>query len=110
VVQEFSAKHPELTFAHAYPGLVRTSIFSTSDSILIKASGYLMPVLGYPFSTSGEETGEYMLHSILSQTKGAFRIGSRGEDLGMKRYFGSEEARKKLWEHTVAATHISPST
>jgi hypothetical protein len=32
---------------------------------------------------------------------GAWRIGSRGEDLGKKRYFGNEIQREKVWEHTV---------
>ncbi|KAG6837754.1 hypothetical protein H0H93_001681 [Arthromyces matolae] len=53
-----------------------------------------------------EESGEYMLHAALSNQKGFFRAGSRGEDIGMSRYFGSDEARKKLWEHTVVATTI----
>jgi hypothetical protein len=48
-----------------------------------------------------------MLYGLLSATKGAFRVGSRGEDIGKKGYFGSEEARKKLWEHTMEATQVS---
>ncbi|KAF9461000.1 hypothetical protein BDZ94DRAFT_1168553 [Collybia nuda] len=110
MIEEFSMRYPELTFVHAYPGLVRTSIFSSADSMLIKASAYIVPILGYPFSTSQEETGEYMLYGILNATKGVFRIGSRGEDIGKKRYFGSEEARKKLWEHTIVETQVSASS
>ncbi|KAG6879025.1 hypothetical protein C0992_005775 [Termitomyces sp. T32_za158] len=59
-----------------------------------------------PFSTSIQDCGEYMLHGLLSNKAGFYRVGSQGEDLGMKRYFGSEEARKKLWEHTVKATEV----
>ena len=49
-----------------------------------------------------------MLYGMLNANKGASRVGSRGEDIGKKGYFGSDEARKKLWEHTVEATRVSP--
>jgi len=45
-----------------------------------------------------------MLYGLFNATKGAFRVGERGEDLGMKKVFGSEDARKKLWEHTAKVT------
>jgi hypothetical protein len=47
-----------------------------------------------------------MLHGLLNASKGAFRVGSRGEDLGLDKYVGSEEARKILWEHTVKTTQV----
>jgi len=106
MVEEFASRYPQLTFAHGYPGVVRTSLMSSSDSPLLRASSYILPALVYPFSTSLQETGEYLLHGLLNHTTGAFRVGSRGEDIGMKRYFGSEEARKRLWEHTVKATQV----
>lgn len=59
-----------------------------------------------PLLTSPEDCGEYMWHGVFNSTKGACRTGSNGEDLGKKRYFGNEESRKKLWEHTVEATAV----
>jgi hypothetical protein len=47
-----------------------------------------------------------MWHAVLNNTKGVFRTGSKGENLGTQRYFGNEEAKKKLWEHTVEATTV----
>ncbi|KAG6917684.1 hypothetical protein DXG01_001659 [Tephrocybe rancida] len=106
MLQDFAAKYPALTFVHSYPGVVRTSIMSSSDSVWLKAASPVVMQLMRPFSASLQDSGEYMLHGLLSNKKGFFRVGSRGEDLGMKRYFGSEEARKKLWDHTVAATEV----
>jgi len=64
--------------------------------------------LGYAFgvSSSYQDSGEYMLHGLLSTTHGAFRIGERGEDLGTKKFLGSEEARRKLWEHTAKVVDV----
>ncbi|KAF8063237.1 hypothetical protein FPV67DRAFT_1672267 [Lyophyllum atratum] len=105
MMQEFSAKNPALTFVHSHPGYVRTSLMSSSDSTLFRAASSLLG-LPSPFSLSYSDSGEYMLHGLLNSRDGFSRVGSRGEDIGMKRYFGSEEARKKLWEHTVRATEV----
>ncbi|GLB40820.1 putative KR domain containing protein [Lyophyllum shimeji] len=109
MLQEFAARNPGITFVHAYPGGVRTSILASSESWWIRASYPLVLGLTYPFTTSLHETGEYMLHGLLNRKEGFWRVGSRAEDLGMKNYFGSEEARKRLWEHTVKATAVSSS-
>jgi hypothetical protein len=60
----------------------------------------------YPFSVSQEVCAEYMWFGLFGGQRGMYRRGSKGEDLGKKRYFGSEEARKKLWEHTVETTKV----
>lgn len=109
MMQEFASGNPALTFIHAYPGAVRTSLMASSDTKWIRASSPLAFGLLYPFTTSLQETGEYMLHGLLNRKEGFWRVGSRAEDLGMKNYFGSEEARKKLWEHTVKATTVPSS-
>jgi hypothetical protein len=81
---------------------------STSDSLIIRAAWYPIMGLGYVFgmSSSYQESGEYMLHGLLSATRGAFRIGQRGGDLGMKKFLGSEEARRELWEHTAKVADV----
>ncbi|KAF9460999.1 hypothetical protein BDZ94DRAFT_1310971 [Collybia nuda] len=106
MMQEFSARHPQLTFAHAYPGPVRTPIMKTSDSTLIRAASYVVHPFFFPFMFSQEDAGEFMLRGLLRSAQGFQRIGTRGEDMGMKNYFGSELARKRLWEHTVNATQV----
>jgi len=109
MMQEFAAKNPALTFVHSYPGAVRTGLMSSSNSLLLRAASPVLIGLAYPFMTSYQEAGEYMLYGLLHNKQGFFRVGSRGEDLGMKNYFGSEEARKKLWEHSIKATEVSSS-
>lgn len=48
--------------------------------------------------------GEYMLSALLQGEKGTYRRGSSGEDIGHKGYYGTDEAREKLWAHTVEET------
>lgn len=111
IVQAFYDFNPSVTFIHGYPGFVRTSLFTKkSNSTLLNLAQPLMNILFHPISTSPKETGEYMWHAIYSSTKGVFRTGSKGESLGKERYFGSEEAKRKLWEHTVEATTIVDHT
>ncbi|KAF5372364.1 hypothetical protein D9615_009253 [Tricholomella constricta] len=107
MLQEFAEKNPALTFVHSYPGVVRTGLASKSETGFIRAGSSLITALVYPFSTSYQDCGEYMLHGLLNSKQGFSRVGSLGEDIGMKRYFGSVEARKKLWDHTVEATKVS---
>lgn len=64
--------------------------------------------LTYPLSVSSADAGEYMWHGVLSSKTGAARIGPKGQDIGMSRYFGNPEQRKALWEHTVETTGVPP--
>ena len=66
--------------------------------------------LTYPFSTSVDDCAEYMWHALLTAKDGFSRTGQAGEDIGMKRYFGNESQRKKLWEHTKEATRVEGDT
>jgi hypothetical protein len=71
----------------------------------------LYPVLFgliYPFSFSMSESGEYHLHALLEGENGSFRRGPKGQALQNtgKGYFSTEEARKKLWDHTLEATTV----
>ncbi|KAG6917685.1 hypothetical protein DXG01_001660 [Tephrocybe rancida] len=106
MLQEYSAKYPALTFVHSHPGAVRSSLISSSDSIWLRALSPVAKQLMRPFSLSYQDSGEYMLHGLLGHEKGFFRVDTQGEDIGMKRYFGSEEAQEKLCQHTVEATEV----
>jgi len=82
---------------------------ATSNSLLLRSTSSLLLGLTRPFSVSGEECGEYMWHGALSTANkpGAWRVGSLGEDLAKKRYFGDAEQRMALWEHTVETVEFA---
>ncbi|KAJ3970168.1 hypothetical protein EV361DRAFT_972019 [Lentinula raphanica] len=107
MIEEFASRHPTLTFIHAIPGAVRTNLFASAQisALAKKAMGIPITLLGF-LLTSKEDCGEYMLNGMLNVANGpgAWRIDSHGEDLAKKRYYGSDEERKKLWEHTVEVT------
>jgi hypothetical protein len=47
-----------------------------------------------------------MIWAMFDGKKGVFRRGEQGDDIGKKNYHGSEDARKKLWEHTAEAVEV----
>ncbi|THU97577.1 NAD(P)-binding protein [Dendrothele bispora CBS 962.96] len=109
MLEGFAARNPTLTFGHAYPGGVRTNLGNAKDSPLwMKASMKLALGLAYPFTVSVRDCGEYLLHGIVNTMNhpGAWRITNDGSDLGKKNYYGSDEDRKALWEHTVQVTKV----
>jgi hypothetical protein len=73
---------------------------SSADSAFLRVISTATLWLAYPWSVSAQEAGRKMLDGILNAKDGFIRIGSKGEDIGVKRWFGTEEERKKLWEHT----------
>jgi hypothetical protein len=95
-----------MAFTHIYPGIVRTPIFHPSPSSYFLRLLYpLWYILSYFFSFSPTESGEYHLHALLAGENGSFRRGPKGDVLKEgEGYFGTEEAKKKLWEHTVEVT------
>ena len=94
-----------MAFTHAYPGVVRTGLLKPSNPALRPFTPVLSGLL-YPFSVPQEVCAEHMLWALFDGENGMFRRGSKGEDIGKERYFGSEEERKKLWEHTVEAVKV----
>ncbi|TFK38848.1 hypothetical protein BDQ12DRAFT_682599 [Crucibulum laeve] len=121
MIESFAALYPKLTFIHSAPGIVRTTLMATSPSPLLRATSSLLLGLTYPFSRSPAVCAEWMWYGVWNTAKsrsespdakgstsipGAWRIGEKGQDVGLTRYFGSEEARKKLWEHTEEAVRV----
>jgi len=90
MIESFAEREPRASFIHIYPGIVRTPLLGT-----------WLKLLCYPVSVEPEECAEYMLHALLYASAGAKRMDSKGDDMGMKSYYGTDEARKRLWEHTV---------
>ncbi|PPR00863.1 hypothetical protein CVT24_000315 [Panaeolus cyanescens] len=101
MIQKFASLNPSLTFIHATPGAVRTSIFASSPSRLLRWMDVLTPVFS-PLMTKPRDCGAYMWHGIYktAATPGAWRIGASGQDLKNYRIFGDEAQREALWEHT----------
>ena len=95
-----------MSFTHTYPGIVRTPLIKTRDRFLQFIHPLTLALI-YPFSYSASDSGEYMLNALLAGDKGSFRRGARGELLGKKGYYVTEEAKKRLWEHTVKVTTIN---
>jgi len=71
--------------------------------LVVHAYGIIFRPLIRPFSVSGLECGEYMRNTVYHTVTqpGPWIIGSNSEDIGKSRYFGDENQRRKLWEHTV---------
>ncbi|TFK18835.1 NAD(P)-binding protein [Coprinopsis marcescibilis] len=110
MMEEYSKRNPGTTFIHSYPGGVKTGLTSKSTSTLIRVAGSVMNTVLSPLLTSQDDCAEYMWSGVFnSDGDGAFRIGSKGEDLKKTRYFGNDEQRQKLWEHTVKTT-ATPSS
>ncbi|TRM70623.1 hypothetical protein BD626DRAFT_391323 [Schizophyllum amplum] len=104
MMQDFAARHPGIAFIHSYPGTVRSSIVKNSDSYLIKGAAYAFWPLLRLTTVSEEECGAYMTYALLHTKPGFARVNNHGDDIGLTRYFGTEEQRKKLWAHTVEIT------
>ncbi|KAH9892461.1 hypothetical protein C8Q73DRAFT_746333 [Cubamyces lactineus] len=100
MMESYLEQNPGISFVHIYPGVVRTPLLQTSHPVL----RYLNPIsyaLLYPFSVAPEDCAEYMLYGLLQTEKGKFsRRNASGDDIGKSRYFGTEEERKAVWEHT----------
>jgi len=107
MIESFAARQPDMAFTHIFPGLVRTTMMKPTHWAL-KPLYPLLYGLSYPFTVSPNDCAEYMLHALLEGENGSFRRGAKGEILGTASgYFSTEEARQKLWDHTVEATTVS---
>ncbi|KIK52348.1 hypothetical protein GYMLUDRAFT_251290 [Collybiopsis luxurians FD-317 M1] len=115
MMEGFAHRFPSITFIHSYPGWVRTPLGLDSPNILIRVLAFLSTSRLSPLSyipMSPEDCGEYQLHGILHSASraGAWRIGKYGDDIGKERgYYCSDEAREKLWNHTVQVTAKNPT-
>lgn len=97
-----------MAFTHMFPGLVRTELTKPAHWAL-EPLWPVMRTIMYPFSISAEDSAEYVLHALLDGEKGFFRRGPQGQLLKNegKGYFSTEEAKTKLWDHTVEVTTVA---
>ncbi|KAF7974035.1 hypothetical protein HWV62_13563 [Athelia sp. TMB] len=105
MIESFAEQQPDMAFTHVFPGLVRTDLTRPAHWALAPL-WLLMQAAMYPLSIAPEESAEYVLHALLAGERGAFRRGDRAQLLenAGKSYHVTEEAKAKLWAHTVAAT------
>ncbi|KAL1754906.1 hypothetical protein FB107DRAFT_214659 [Schizophyllum commune] len=108
-LEEFAFRNPKVSFSHIYPGGVRTGLVKNSGSYLIKAVTYALYPLAYLATVPEEVCADYMTYALLHARPGFSRFDNHGDDIGRKNYDGTEEQRKKLWEHTVEETRSQPT-
>jgi len=106
MVESFAERYPSIPFVHVHPGMVRTPIFGRSPSVMVKMAGLIVFTLARPFTISTEESAEWMWWTLLGieGKRGSFRADPHGRELGKaEKYYGGEEKRKGLFEHTESA-------
>jgi len=99
MIEAFAERNPGMSFTHIFPGIVRTPM-------LWSMLHYLM----YPITTAPEDCAEHLLYALLNGSAGASRRNNKGDDIGKTRYYGSDEARERLWNHTVEEINRAKST
>ncbi|KAJ7328729.1 hypothetical protein DFH08DRAFT_786328 [Mycena albidolilacea] len=101
-LEEFALRDPEIAFTHITPGFVDTPLFESKHWAI-----YLFKPLVWLAAISPAVCAEHMLFALFDvEKRGFIRRGEKGDDIGMKKYFGTEEGRKKLWEHTVQEVDV----
>ena len=50
------------------------------------------------------DCADWMTYALLYAKAGFTRLDNHGDDIGRLNYHGTEEQRKKLWEHTIEET------
>ncbi|EPQ51734.1 NAD P-binding protein [Gloeophyllum trabeum ATCC 11539] len=108
MLEAFHEQNPDIGFTHQHPGAVNTNILKHSDIPGKSIMQYALYPLAAALTRSPEEAGHYLLYGLLqgAQKGGVYRRDPHGVDIGKDKYFGSEEAVKKVWEHTVEATKV----
>lgn len=103
MVEAFADRHPTVPFVHAHPGMVRTPIFRNSPSFIWNFLGVLVHTVGRLFTISAEESSEEMWNIVagVDNARGSYRMDPKGKNLEKSvKYFGTEEKREGLWQHT----------
>ncbi|KAA1475732.1 NAD(P)-binding protein [Dentipellis sp. KUC8613] len=106
--ESFALRNPGVTLAHANPGGVRTNLLRSSPSLLLRAMQYTLPLMT-PFTHSQDECAAYMWSGLRAAKPeagsagvlGAWRFGSKGQDLRKHAHYGTKEEREALWRHTA---------
>ncbi|TRM64246.1 hypothetical protein BD626DRAFT_547418 [Schizophyllum amplum] len=104
MLEKFAQLHSEVSFVHAYPGVVHTNVAVNSQSWLLTMIYYLLYPVVMLVARSPEDCAELMWYAVHHSGKGLARVNGKGDDIGMKNWYGTEESVERLWEHTLDAT------
>uniref|UniRef100_A0AC35G320 NAD(P)-binding protein n=1 Tax=Panagrolaimus sp. PS1159 TaxID=55785 RepID=A0AC35G320_9BILA len=98
MIQYFASKpeNENITFTHAYPGAVRTTL---SDSLPFYLRIPAKAVMALGVGTSPEDCAEYMVHGLLETKKGFRYVDNKGEPVTKAKQIDSDMINK-VWEHT----------
>lgn len=102
-IMKFTKRNPEISFTHIHPGFVKTQPAHWALRLLSP----LISLFVWLKAISPEESAEYMLFALFDGEKGIFRLGAKGDDLGMKGYLFTEEQKKAVWDHSVKVTRCA---
>ncbi|KAL1695579.1 hypothetical protein GGG16DRAFT_45184 [Schizophyllum commune] len=104
MVEKFAELHPTISFVHAYPGIVKTDLLSNASSPVLKALHCIMDPFITLIGNTAENCAELMWYAMYQSGPGFARINPKGENIGMNEYYGSEEAKELVWEHSLEVT------
>jgi NAD(P)-dependent dehydrogenase (short-subunit alcohol dehydrogenase family) len=98
MIQYFASKpeNQNITFTHAYPGAVRTTL---ADSLPFYLRYPAKAVMALGVGTSPEDCAEYMVHGLLETKKGFRYVDNKGEPVTKAKQIDSDMINK-VWEHT----------
>jgi len=102
-VEELAKRHPQMAFTHAYPGAVNTPIVGG-----LPFYARIPAMLLLPFATSVADCSDWMIYNLLrpEHKTGAYFVTNKGDHANRSRYFGNEDIRKKVWDHSVEVTGL----
>ncbi|KAI0769759.1 hypothetical protein BD413DRAFT_556645 [Trametes elegans] len=100
-MEAFAEQNPGISFVHIHPGVVRTQLLQISHPYL-RVLNPLFYALLYPITSAPEDCAEHMLYGLLQSEPGLSRRDPKGDDIGRTRFYGGEEEKKRVWEHTKA--------
>ena len=106
VIQHFASipENNNVTFTHAYPGIVRTPI---SNNLPFWARIPAKCAMAVGMGVSPDDCAEYMLHGMLGTEKGYRYVNDHGEPATKKKEVQPEQV-EKVWTHThqlVSSNH-----
>jgi len=96
MVNRLAKQYPKISFVHAYPGFVKTSIFANLPWYARLA---VYPIL--PFCMSPEDCGQNMIYAATNakyQGGGGYLVNDKGDAISPKGKFVTEENAEKAFE------------
>lgn len=112
-MEELAVSHPDISFLHVYPGVVRGTGITLGLGRGIATLGHLvMATVARPFTIGLEESGERHLYAATSDDfaperkrphQSVFRLGSNGEPCAYNAVLGgykTDGTQERVWDLT----------